>query len=263
MTEKGVAMITGAGQGIGRGIAQAVASEGYAVAGNDIRYDEKVTQSGLLEVKARIEDSGGEFFPLPGDIAEFADQERMVAAVVARFGRIDVLVNNAGVAPIERKDVLETTAESYDRVMSINARGPFFLTQRVVRTMLGQEHRPSGPPPCVVFISSISAEVSSLSRAEYCISKAGVSQMTRIFAHRLADDGINVYEIRPGIFRTEMTETVQEKYDSLIAGGLVPQRRWGLPEDAGRAVAALVRGDFAYATGLVVELSGGMQIRRL
>ena len=262
-TEKRVALVTGAGQGIGRGIALALAQEGYSLAGNDIRCDENVTGSGLFEVKARIEEGGCEFLPLPGDISDFADQERMVSAVFDRFGRIDVLVNNAGVAPLERKDVLEATAESFDRVMSINARGPFFLTQRVVRAMLGLEQRTSGPPPSVVFISSISAEVSSPSRAEYCISKAGVSQMARIFAHRLASEGINVYEVRPGIFRTEMTEAVREKYDRAIAEGLVPQKRWGLPEDVGKAVASLVRGDFAYATGLVVELSGGMQIRRL
>jgi len=263
MNEKRVALVTGAGQGIGRGIALALASEGFSVAGNDIRYDKNEAQSGLFEVKTRVEEGGGEFLPLPGDISDFADQERIVASVLDRFGRIDVLVNNAGVAPVERRDVLETTAESYDRVMSINARGPFFLTQRVARHMIGQAPPSSGPPPCVVFISSISAEVSSPSRAEYCISKAGVSQMTRIFAHRLADDGINVYEIRPGIFRTEMTAAVREKYDRLIAEGLVPQKRWGVPEDVGKAAAALARGDFAYATGLVVELSGGMQIRRL
>jgi NAD(P)-dependent dehydrogenase (short-subunit alcohol dehydrogenase family) len=263
MTEKRVALVTGAGQGIGRGIALALASEGFSVVGNDILYDEKETRRGLFEVKARVEDSGGEFLPIPGDIADFADQERIVVSVLDRFGRIDVLVNNAGVAPVERRDVLETTAESYDRVMSINARGPFFLTQRVARLMIGQAPLSSGTPPCVVFISSISAEVSSPSRAEYCISKAGVSHMARIFAHRLADDGINVYEIRPGIFRTEMTDTVREKYDRLIAEGLVPQKRWGVPEDVGKAAAALARGDFAYATGLVLELSGGMQIRRL
>ena len=242
MIEKRVALVTGAGQGIGRGIALALASEGFAVAGNDIRYDESEARDGLFEVMATVEEGGGEFLPLPGDIADFADQERIVESVLARFGRIDVLVNNAGVAPLERRDV---------------------LTQRVARHMIGRTPPSSKQPPCVMFISSISAEVSSPSRAEYCISKAGVSQMARIFAHRLVDEGINVYEIRPGIFRTGMTAAVKEKYDRLIAEGLVPQKRWGVPEDVGKAAAALARGDFAYATGLVVELSGGMQIRRL
>ena len=263
MTERRVALVTGAGQGIGRGIALALSSEGYALACNDILSDKTSSRSGLREVQARIEEGGSEFLPLPGDIADFADQERIVTAAIDRFGRIDVLVNNAGVAPLERNDVLETTPESFDRVMSINTRGPFFLTQRIVRSMLGQEPRVSEPPPCVVFISSISAVVSSPSRAEYCISKAGISQMTRVFAHRLADEGINVYEVRPGIIRTAMTEAVREKYDRSIAEGLVPQKRWGVPEDVGKAVAALARGDFAYATGLSLEISGGMQIRRL
>jgi NAD(P)-dependent dehydrogenase (short-subunit alcohol dehydrogenase family) len=263
VNQERIALITGAGRGIGRGIALALAAEGIAVAANDIQYEPKNSSSGLFEVGARIKEYGANFLPLPGDIASLGDQEKMVAAVLDRFGRIDVLVNNAGVAPTERRDVLETRPESYDRVMSINTRGPFFLTQKVAAHMLRQAFHPDGSPPCIVFISSISAVVSSPSRAEYCISKAGISQMAQVFADRLAERGINVYEIRPGIIRTAMTAPVQKKYDALIAEGLVPQRRWGEPRDVGKAVAALARGDLAYTTGLVLEISGGMQIRRL
>ncbi len=263
MNRERIALITGAGRGIGRGIALALAAEGYAVAANDLRYDPENSRSGLFEVEARFREEGRTFMPIPGDVASLEDQERMVAAVLDRFGRIDVLVNNAGVAPAERRDVLETRPESYDRVMAVNTRGPFFLTQKVAAHMLRQASGPEDPPPCIIFISSISAVVSSPTRTEYCISKAGISQMARIFAHRLAAGGINVYEIRPGIIRTDMTAPVQEKYDALIAEGLVPQKRWGEPRDVGKAAAALARGDLSYATGLVLEISGGMQIRRL
>ncbi len=263
MTDKKVALVTGAGQGIGRGIALALAAEGFAVAGNDIRFEPENTRSGLFEVSQRCADMGAEFLALPGDISDLDAQKELAKTLIEHFGRIDVLVNNAGVAPLERRDVLETGPESYDRVMRINTRGAFFLTQRIARHMLGQGVSAHGPAPCIVFISSISAEVSSISRAEYCISKAGVSQMARIYAHRLAEHGINVYEVRPGIIQTNMTASVKEKYDRLISEGLVPQNRWGYPEDVGRAVTCLARGDLAYATGLVVELSGGMQIRRL
>ncbi len=255
--------MTGAGQGIGRAIALALAAEGFALAGNDILFEPDNSRSGLFEVSQRCAELGAEFLPLPGDISDLDVQKSLARSLLEHFGRIDVLVNNAGVAPLERRDVLETTPESFDRIMGINARGAFFLTQRIARHMLGQDLPIGGPAPCIVFISSISAEVSSVSRAEYCISKAGVSQISRIFAHRLAEHGINVYEVRPGIIQTDMTAPVKEKYDRLILEGLVPQNRWGFPEDVGRAVACLARGDLGYATGLVIELSGGMQIRRL
>lgn len=261
--DKRVALVTGAGQGIGRGIALALAAEGFAVAANDLVYDPDRTDKGLGEVRARIEGGGGVFLGVPGDAAALEDQAVVLDGVRRRFGRLDVLVNNAGVAPHERVDILETTPESYDRVMSINARGPFFLTQKAARLMLDRERTTDTAPPCIVFISSISSDVSSLARAEYCVSKAGVSQMARVYAHRLAEHGINVYDVRPGIIQTDMTATVKEKYDRLIGEGLVPQKRWGYPEDIGRTVAALARGDLAYATGQVLELSGGMQIRRL
>ncbi len=261
MSKERVALVTGAGRGIGRGIALELAKNGFAVAGVDIEYDPARTDSGLFEVKQRMQELQAAFLPLQGDIASLKEHEELLQAVEQEYARIDVLVNNAGVAPKERLDILETTPESYDRLMSINTRGPFFFTQRAVKKMLKTTRE--GTPACIIFISSISAEVSSPSRAEYCISKAGISQMARIFADRLSASGINVYEVRPGIIQTDMTSAVKDKYDRLIAEGLVPQGRWGFPEDVGKAVSALARGDFVYATGLILELSGGMNIRRL
>jgi len=229
----------------------------------DIEYKPEQTDSGLFEVQQRMQELQAAFLPLQGDIASLEDQEMILRAVEQEYARIDVLVNNAGVAPRERLDILETTPESYDRLMSINTRGPFFFTQKAAKRMMKASDDKRDGHTCIIFISSISAEVSSPSRSEYCISKAGVSQMARIYADRLAATGINVYEVRPGIIRTEMTAKVQQKYDGLIADGLVPQGRWGFPEDVGKAVTALAQGDFAYATGMILELSGGMNIRRL
>jgi NAD(P)-dependent dehydrogenase (short-subunit alcohol dehydrogenase family) len=186
-----------------------------------------------------------------------------VAAVLDRFGKVDVLVNNAGVGPLERGDYLDTTPESFDRVMGINLRGTFFLTQRVARHMLARTEREPDARPLIVFITSISADTSSPSRTEYCVAKAGLSQLARVLADRLAGHGIGVYEVRPGVIATDMTAPVKKRYDELIAGGLIPQGRWGQPEDVARVVAALARGDFAYSTGNVFEVSGGMNIRRL
>jgi 3-oxoacyl-[acyl-carrier protein] reductase len=258
MTNQPVALITGAGRGIGRGIAFELVKEGFAVAGCDIVFQPKNTDAGLFEVKEAITAQGGVFYPVRSDISAIQTHDALLKAVLGRFGRLDVLVNNAGVAPETRQDVLETTPASYDRVMDVNLRGPFFLTQKAARIMAGSREKGT-----IIFITSISAEASSMSRAEYCVSKAGLSMAARTFADRLAGDGILVYEIRPGIIRTDMTASVREKYDKLIADGLVPQGRWGSPEDVGKAVAALARGAFPYSTGLVLEVSGGMNIRRL
>lgn len=257
------AVVTGAGRGIGRAIVLALAREGYDVVGIDILFDPRDTKTGLFEVKRRVAEIGGRFLPVAGDVSRIADHDRMLDAAAGVCGRIDVLVNNAGVAPAQRADVLETGPASYDRLMGVNARGPFFLTQNAARRMAAQEPRPDGVRPAVVFITSLSAAVSSTDRAEYCISKAALSMAARVFADALAGKGIGVYEIRPGIVATDMTAGVKEKYDRMIAAGLVPQGRWGQPEDVGRAVAALVRGDFGYSTGAVIEVSGGMDIRRL
>ncbi len=263
MNNNSVALITGCGRGIGRGIAIELAKNGFSIAGNDVIFDPNNREAGLFEVKEKIEESGASFLPVQGDISSLEEHEKILNSVLDKFGRIDILVNNAGVAPLKRLDMLETTPESYDRVLSINARGPFFLTQKVAKQMIEQVKDNPEFKPIIIFISSISAYVSSPLRAEYCISKASLSITAKIFADRLAEYGINVYEIRPGIIQTDMTAPVKEKYDKLIAEGLVPQKRWGFPEDIGKAVLAIAKGHFPYSTGMVIEISGGMNINRL
>jgi len=257
------ALVTGASRGIGRAIAIALAREGYDIAGNATGYDPGDLTRGLAQTGVRCQEAGAVFLSLPADVSDLASHEGLVAASVERFGGIDLLVSNAGVAPLQRLDFLETTPESYDRVMGVNLRGSFFLAQRVARHMVEAEGNRGPAPPTLVFITSTSADTSSTNRVEYCVSKAGLSMLAQSCAHRLAPHGINVYEVRPGIIRTDMTAGVKEKYDALMAQGFVPQARWGEPEDVGRAVAALARGDFAYSTGSVFEVSGGMGIKRL
>jgi 3-oxoacyl-[acyl-carrier protein] reductase len=263
MGEKPVVLVTGAGRGIGRGIAIACAEAGFDVAGIDVLFDPEKRDSGLFEVQQRMLEQDASFLPVQGDIATLDDHIRVCAEIYAHYGKIDVLVNNAGIAPEKRTDVLSTTTESFDRVFSVNSRGTFFWTQRIAVRMIEQAKEGLLQDPCIIFISSISAEVSSPSRAEYCMSKAAISQAATIFADRLAEFGVNVYEIRPGIIQSEMTAPVREKYDRLIAEGLIPQKRWGFPEDVGKAVVALARGFLGYSTGLILELSGGMNIRHL
>jgi len=261
VSTKRIAIVTGAGQGIGRGIALELAKTDFQIVGVDVIYQPENRDKGLFEVKERIEELGVQFLPIQADISNLSDHEKIIQQTLQAFGSIDVLINNAGVAPKQRLDILETSPESYDRVMSINTRGPFFLTQRVAKYMLQQQNPPASR--YIIFISSISAYYSSPSRAEYCLSKAALSHAARIFAHRLAESGIHVFELRPGIIETDMTAAVKEKYDKLIAEGLVPQQRWGFPEDIGKAVVGLVKGYFDYSTGLIAEVSGGMNICRL
>ncbi|MCX6865703.1 MAG: 3-ketoacyl-ACP reductase [Verrucomicrobia bacterium] len=258
-----VAFITGASRGIGRAIAIELARHGHDIAGSARGFDPADTSRGLLEVKQRVEELGGRFLPLQGDVAALDDHDRMIDEIHAEYGRLDVLVNNAGVAPEQRLDVLEMHAASYDRVLGINLRGPFFLSQNIARRMLRQTGENPAATRAIVFITSVSAYTSSLSRAEYCISKVGLSMAAAVFADRLSAHGIQVYEVRPGIIRTDMTSAVKEKYDKRIAEGLIPQMRWGTPEDVGKTVAALVGGSFNYSTGAVIEVSGGMNVRRL
>jgi 3-oxoacyl-[acyl-carrier protein] reductase len=263
MNNRPVAFVTGASRGIGRGIALALARSGFDIVGNATAYDPQNRETGLAEVQDRVEELGVNFQPAPGDVARLDAHEGLLSIALKRFGRVDVLVNNAGVTSPQRLDILDTTPEIFDQVLAVNTRGTVFLTQRFARQMVKQAREDPSMTQAIIFISSISAYVSSPSRAEYCISKAAISHAAGIFADRLAEFGINVYEVRPGIIKTDMTAPVEQQYEARLADGLVPQKRWGLPEDVGRGVAALARGDFAYSTGLVVEVSGGMNIRHL
>jgi 3-oxoacyl-[acyl-carrier protein] reductase len=255
---KKVALITGAGRGIGLGIAKALAVEGCDIVVGDIHPEEVVA-----EALDGLRGLGAEVLYCIADVSSPEARARMLDAIRAKFGRLDVLVNNAGVAPKVRADILKATEESYDRVMSTNLKGPYFLTQAVANWMIEQQKEEGSFQGCIVNISSISATVASPSRGEYCISKAGVSMATRLWAARLGEFGIPVYEIRPGVIKTPMTEAVTAKYDKLIAEGLTIQPRWGFPDDVGKAVAMLVRGDLPYSTGQVVMVDGGMTLQRL
>jgi NAD(P)-dependent dehydrogenase (short-subunit alcohol dehydrogenase family) len=260
---KAAAFVTGASRGIGRGIALELAAHGYNLVAAATKADPSNREKGLYEVQARIEEFGQRCVPVAGDIARREDHPRMIQQALEAFGTIDVLVNNAGVAPESRLDILETTPESYDRVMGINLRGPFFFTQAVAKQMIRQVESGASYKPVIVFVTSISANTASVNRVEYCLSKAGLAMAAQTFAVRLADYGINVYEIRPGIIATDMTAAAKQKYDKLIAEGLLLQRRWGAPEDVGKAVAALAEGYFSYATGAVIEIGGGFGVERL
>jgi 3-oxoacyl-[acyl-carrier protein] reductase len=263
VTDSPVALITGASRGIGRAIALALAAEGFDIAATARPRPGAAGAPALDEVGARVRAFGRGWLPMAADVSDLDGHAGVVEQLDAAFGRLDVLVSNAGIAPEQRVDVLDTTPESFDRVMSTNLRGAFFLSQRAVRYMLQQRAHNAGSRPRVVFIGSVSALASSPTRAEYCISKAGLGMAARLFADRLAGDGIPVFEVRPGIIRTDMTAPVRERYDAAIAGGLVPQQRWGEPGDVARAVVALARGDFDYSTGLVVDVGGGLMLPRL
>lgn len=252
------ALITGAGRGIGLGIAESLAADGCDIAIGDIHEE-----SAVQEAIDRLKDLGAEVLYCRADVSDAAARDRMLAETRAKFGRLNVLVNNAGVAPKVRADILEATEESYERVMKINLQGPYFLTQAVANWMIEQQQAEGDFTGCIVNISSISAEVASPARGEYCVSKAGISMATKLFAARLGESGIPVYEIRPGVIRTDMTAVVKEKYDKLIGEGLCVQPRWGYPEDIGKAVAMMVRGDIAYSSGQVVNVDGGLMLQRL
>lgn len=256
--EKKVALITGGSRGIGLGIAKALADEGWNLAINGMRPESQVQET--LEALRGL---GVEVIYCQGNIGEAADRSWMIAQVLQKWGRINALVNNAGVAPKERRDLLEMTEESYDRVMGINLKGAFFLSQLAAREMVKAKEEDPSFAGCIVNVSSISATVISINRGEYCISKAGLSMATQLFATRLGEYDIPVYEVRPGVTMTDMTSVVKDKYDRLLAEGLAVQKRWGYPEDVGKAVASLLRGDFPYSTGQVIMIDGGLTLPRL
>ena len=255
---KKVALVTGGTRGIGLGIAQNLAKNGYDLALNGIRDEKKVKP-----VISVLKQTGAEVVYCRGDIGYKEDRLKVIEMVRNTFGRLNILVNNAGIAPRERKDILETSEASFDEVMAINLRGPYFLSQSVSKWMITQKKENAGFTGCIINISSISATVASVNRGEYCISKAGISMMTQLFAVRLGEYDIPVFEIRPGVVQTDMTSGVKKKYDDLIDKGLCVQKRWGLPDDIGKVVLALAEGRFAYSTGQVIMVDGGLTIPRL
>jgi 3-oxoacyl-[acyl-carrier protein] reductase len=255
---KKVALITGAGRGIGLGIARCLAADGCDLAVCDI-HPATAVQGALDELRQ----TGVEVLYCLADVSDAAARQRCLAEIKERFGRLNVLVNNAGIAPRVRADILEAGEESFEQVLRVNLQGPYFLTQAAANWMIEQGRDNADFAGCIVNISSVSATVPSVNRGEYCISKAGVSMATKLWAARLGEFNIPVYEIRPGVIKTDMTAAVQEKYDRLIAEGLMVQKRWGFPEDIGKAVAMLVRGDLPYSTGQVILVDGGMTLQRL
>jgi 3-oxoacyl-[acyl-carrier protein] reductase len=255
------ALVTGASRGIGRGIAIELAKAGYRVAIN-YASNAEAAEEALKLVRA----NGGDGILVKGDVASAEDRASMLAQTLDAFGRIDLLVNNAGVAPKVRADLLESGEESFDRLYAINLKGPFFLTQAVAQQMLKQERDAEGFRGRIVNITSISVYTASVNRGDYCMVKAGLAMMTKLFADRLANDGINVYEIRPGVIATDMTGGVKEKYDKLIIHderGITPIRRWGQPEDVGRAVRAIAEDRFPFSTGAAFDVDGGFHFHRL
>jgi NAD(P)-dependent dehydrogenase (short-subunit alcohol dehydrogenase family) len=254
--DRPVALVTGGRRGIGQGIALALAAAGFDLVINDLARDADAdaTLAGISERGARASF-------VVADVADLVAHPGLVDAAFAAFGRLDCLVNNAGVSALSRGDLLDVTPESYDRCLSVNLRGPFFLTQRIARRMLEQPPPAGGPPRAIVSITSVNAEVASIDRGEYCVSKAGASMLTRLFALRLAPHGIGVFEVRPGIIRTPMTAPVKERYERAIAGGITPSARWGEPADVGRAVATIATGGLPFSLGQVIYVDGGLSLR--
>ena len=251
-------LITGGSRGIGLGIAKELAKGGCNLAINGMRQEEQVT-----EILQELKNLGAEVVYCQGDISSASDRSKIIQTALNKFENIHVLVNNAGVAPKVRLDLLALTEESYDHVMSTNLKGPFFLTQEIAGHMVASKSTDADFQACIVNISSISATIASTTRGEYCISKSGMSMMTKLFAVKLGEYNIPVYEVRPGVIETDMTSGVLEKYQKLIAEGLTIEPRMGLPEDIGKVVSALVEKRIPYATGQVITVDGGLSLPRL
>ena len=262
-----VGLITGASRGIGRGIALELATLGYDLVINYARNASAANRTAADCVSAaRAAGKAIRAEICQADIASGVDRRKLIQFTEEKLARLDLLVNNAGVAPEVRADILEASEESFDRLININVKGPYFLTQLAANWMI--EQRRTGVPPVpfrpkIITISSVSAYTASVNRGDYCISKAALAMLTPLYATRLAEHGIHVYEIRPGVIRTDMTAPVQEKYDQLIAGGLTPIKRWGTPEDVGKAVAAIAQDLLPFSTGEIINVDGGFHLRRL
>lgn len=252
------ALITGGSRGIGFAIARKLCENGYDVAINGVRPESSVTEA-MEELRA----AGTQVIYCQGDIGSEEDRARIVTKLKTGFGRLNLLVNNAGVAPKERMDPLKASQESFDRLLRINLKGPYFLTQALANWMVEQKQQQVSFEATIINIGSISATVVSYNRGDYCISKAGLAMHSKVWAVRLAEYGIPVYEVRPGVIKTDMTSAVTDKYDKLIGEGLTVQPRWGFPEDVARAALSLARGDFPYSTGEVIMVDGGLTIPRL
>jgi 3-oxoacyl-[acyl-carrier protein] reductase len=249
---KKVALVTGGSRGIGFGIATHLAKAGFDLAINGVRPEDQVDLSSLKDA-----------IYVRGNISSPADRQSIISKVREHFGMLNLLVNNAGMAPRERRDILEATEESFDEVISTNLKGTYFLTQAAANWMIEQKKASQQFDAMIINVSSISATVASINRGEYCVSKAGISMTTQLFATRLGEFNIPVFEVRPGVIDTDMTSGAKAKYDKLIGEGLTIQKRWGFPDDVGKAVAALASGGFPYSTGQVIMVDGGLTIPRL
>lgn len=254
----GVALVTGGSRGIGLGIVKQLAQLGFNIAINGVR-----PESGVTDVLESIRALGVDVIYCQGNVALSADRAKILQEVKDHFGQLNILVNNAGIAPRERRDVLSTSEESFDEVLNTNLKSCYFLTQAAANWMIEQKATQADFAASIINISSISATVASVNRGEYCVSKAGISMVTQLFATRLGEHDIPVYEVRPGVIATDMTAGVKEKYDNLIAQGLCVQPRWGTPEDVGKVVGALAVGSFPYSTGQVFMVDGGLTMPRL
>lgn len=263
MSSPAVVLVTGSSRGLGRGVAESLAAAGYSVA---IHYasNKDAAQQTAEACRKLAPDAGQKFAIVEGNVGAAADRQRLFAETLEAFGHLDALVNNAGIAPRVRADITEATEEIFDEVLAVNLKGPYFLSQLAVRHWLahpGASRLSTGYK--LIFVSSLSANTCSINRGEYCISKAGLAMASQLWAVRLAADGIQVLELRPGIMATDMTAGVKEKYDKLLAEGIVPQKRWGTPADVGGAVQAILAGHFPFSTGDVINIDGGFHLRRL